>query len=104
MQYNQLVRNRVPEIIAAEGKHPETQQMTPEAFAIALAHKLSEGVAEYQSGPSPDGLVDILEVIYAIAQEKYSLSPDELEKLRAQKVVDRGSFSDRTLLIEPDAA
>ena len=98
--YHKLVRDRIPEIVKNEGKIVSTQTLTDELFRIALSDKLQESITEYSADPSAVGLVDILEVIYAIAQSKYDLSHLGLEKLRVERLIERGGYDNHTLLIE----
>lgn len=49
--YNKLVRNRIPEIIAASGKSCVTEVLTDEAYLKMLDAKLDEELAEYLRTP-----------------------------------------------------
>ena len=67
--FNKLVRDRIPEIIRAEGKSCQLETLDDEAYFSALMQKLMEeaqeltaAAAEKQKGE----LVDILEVLDAI--------------------------------------
>jgi len=95
--YNKLVRDRIPEIIEADGKKCSTHILSDEEYIKALDKKLNEEVAEYQSDQNLEEMADILEVLQALCVARgYSL--DELEALRAKKSSERGGFSDRIFL------
>ena len=99
MIYNKLVRDRIPEIIRAKGGECTTRILSDAEYADALDKKLGEELAEYLDSHNPEELADLLEVIYACAALQ-SLSPDDLERIRADKANKRGGFADKILLIE----
>jgi len=43
-EYDKLVRDRVPEVIRADGERPVTHTVDGEAYGDRLAEKLEEGV------------------------------------------------------------
>ena len=47
--YNKLVRDRIPEIIEASGKHCKTAILSEEEYLKMLDAKLDEELAEYHS-------------------------------------------------------
>ena len=47
MNYNKLVRDRIPEIIAAQGEKPIFRVVDDREYTIGLEKKLEEEVAEY---------------------------------------------------------
>jgi predicted house-cleaning noncanonical NTP pyrophosphatase (MazG superfamily) len=100
MKYNRLIRDKIPEIMTVEGERANVQVLSTEAFRIALVEKLNETVLEYGSDPTAEGLVDMLEIIYAIAETKFHLSQEELEDLRLQIQGERGAFTKHLLLVE----
>lgn len=99
MIYNKLVRDRIPEIIRTKGSECSTRILSDEEYKDALDKKLGEELAEYLGSHDPEELADLLEVIYACAALQ-SLSPADLERIRAEKADKRGSFADKILLIE----
>ena len=99
MIYNKLVRDRIPEIIRAKGGECKTRMLSDAEYADALDKKLGEELAEYLNSHDPEELADLLEVIYACAALQ-SLSPADLEQIRADKAEKRGGFGDKILLIE----
>ena len=67
--YNKLVRDKIPDIITASGKHPVTRVLSNEEYLAELDKKLIEEGNEYQADKSLEELADMLEVIYAIAKK-----------------------------------
>ena len=95
--YDKLVRDRIPEIIEADGKTCTTRILSDDEYIACLEEKLNEEVAEYQADHNLEEMADILEVLQAICIAKgYSL--EELEALRAKKVEARGGFHDKIYL------
>ena len=95
--YNKLVRDRIPEIIEASGKHCKTAILSEEEYLKLLDAKLDEELAEYHKDQNIEELADLLEVIRAAAIARgYTL--EELENVRAKKAEKRGGFSRKILL------
>lgn len=66
-------------------------------YAVRLRGKLSEEVAEFlASDDDPEELADILEVVYALA-EQAGTGRQQLEKLREAKAEERGGFASRVI-------
>lgn len=99
VQYNKLVRDRIPEIIETSGKTCVTEILSDEDYLRMLDAKLDEELAEYHQDQNIEELADLLEVIRAAAVARgYSI--EELEKIRAEKAAKRGGFEKRILLKE----
>lgn len=96
-EYNKLVRDKITQIIKDEGKMPVVKILSDSDFELYLNKKLCEELAEYLDGENIEELVDILEVIYAIAGTK-GVSVEQLEKLRAEKAEKKGAFTDKVFL------
>jgi len=96
--YNKLVRDRLPEIIVASGKRCETLVLEPVEYRRHLQMKLREELAEYEESGAMEELVDVIEIICALAEDA-GLSPEQLEAMRLGKVEARGAFRKRLLLI-----
>ena len=84
--YNKLVRDKIPEIIEADGKTCETEILSDAEYIEMIDAKLDEELAEY-----------LLEVIHAAAIAR-GYSVEELEELRAKKAEKRGGFKDKIFL------
>lgn len=99
--FNKLVRDKIPEIIEADGRNCKTHILTDEEYLIGLEEKLNEEVAEYQKDKNLEEMADVLEVLQAICIARgYSL--EELEALRKKKANDRGGFSKKIFLESTD--
>lgn len=97
--YNKLVRDKIPEIIKANGESCVTEILAKDAYIEKLDEKLDEELAEYHKDKNLEELADLLEVLYACAVARgYSI--EELEKTRADKATKRGGFAKRILLKE----
>lgn len=95
--YNKLVRDKIPEIIEADGKTCKTRILSDEEYIAALEAKLNEEVAEYQADKNLEEMADVLEVLQAICIARgYSL--EELKEHRAKKASERGGFADKIFL------
>ena len=97
--YNKLVRDKIPEIILAQGDTPVTKIFSDAEYVQALHLKLQEEVAEYLDGFAVEELADILEVIHALAASE-GLPFEALEELRQRKRDERGSFQEKICLFE----
>lgn len=89
-----LVRDKIPQIIEADGLTPIIEILSDEDYLIELDRKLNEEVAEYQESKSIEELADILEVILAICTAR-DHSSDVLELTRLRKRIERGGFEDK---------
>ena len=96
-EYNKLIRDRIPEIIAATGKTAQIRVLSDEEYADALERKLTEEVSEYLESKEPMELADVLEVIEALA-ENAGIPFEELLAMKAEKRRANGAFQKRLLL------
>lgn len=97
-EYNKLVRDRIPEIIADQGERPITRILDEEEYARCLNAKLDEEVAEFHRDQNAEELADILEVVFALA-EHMGCDIDHLMEVYDRKHTARGGFRDRIFLI-----
>lgn len=98
MVYNKLVRDRIPELIQVQGQKPHTRILDDAEYICALEAKLDEEVGEYHRDKNLEELADILEVIYALA-ENLGCTREELMETYRRKHEARGGFSRRIFLI-----
>ena len=101
MEFNKLVRDRIPAIIEAGGERPVTRILNDEEYLRCLEQKLDEETAEYHEGKNLEELADILEVVYALA-EGLGYSKEELLAVYEKKHEARGGFADRVFLISKE--
>lgn len=93
-----LVRDKIPEIIRARGDTgPSSRVAGRGEYRALLARKLQEETAEYVSAPAIEELADIMEVVYALAEE-FGCSREELERIRREKEKTRGGFRARIVM------
>ncbi len=95
--HNKLIRDKIPEIIESSGRTPVIRTLDDTEYLTELDRKLNEECAEYQADKNLEELADMLEVIYAIAEAR-GHSPEELERVRAEKAAKRGGFKKRIFL------
>lgn len=94
-----LVRDRIPEIIRANGEEPITYRAEPDEYRRRLRDKLVEEVDEFLTDGDPlEELADVLEVVYALAAD---LGADEarLDQIRDQKAAKRGRFAEQIVWV-----
>ena len=79
-----LVRDKIPQIIIADGRTPIVRTLSDEEYLSELDRKLNEEVAEYQADKSLEEIADVLEVLIAICEAR-GHSVDELIEVRDKK-------------------
>jgi predicted house-cleaning noncanonical NTP pyrophosphatase (MazG superfamily) len=98
-----LVRDRIPELAAANGYPGTWHQATEAEFALCLRAKLLEEASEAVTA-APAGLAeelgDVLQVLYALA-ELAGLTAAEVECARARKARTHGTYTRRILWHPP---
>lgn len=99
MEYNKVIRDKIPEIIKKDGYSCNVKTLSNEEFLGEIEKKLSEEVTEYQNDKNPEELADILEIIYRIAKLR-GISKEELENIRIKKSQERGGFEENLFLID----
>jgi predicted house-cleaning noncanonical NTP pyrophosphatase (MazG superfamily) len=97
--YHKAIRDKIPEIIRKSGNQCEVKKISDIEFLIALEKKLHEELTEYEETKSVEELVDLLEVIYRIAELK-GIGKEEIALIRKQKNEERGGFSENLFLIK----
>lgn len=99
--YNKLVRDRIPEIIEAQGEKPNIRTLEQVEYLHQLEAKLDEEVGEYHRDKTTEELADILEVVFALA-EANGVARQELMNVYQKKHDARGGFRDRVFLISKE--
>lgn len=96
-KYNKLVRDKIPDIVSADGGKATYYILSKEEYIVELDKKLNEEVKEYQADKSLEEMADVLEVLYAICKARgYAI--EELEAKRKEKAEVNGSFNERIFL------
>lgn len=117
-EYDKLIRDKIPEIIKSNGKSCEISVLSDHEYQKYLYSKLQEEVDEFleeekrdshlrtnkdtklsslEKDSSLEELADISEVILAILKLK-GKSFESLEKIRMEKLENRGGFEKKICL------
>lgn len=97
MSYGKLVRDKIIDIIKANGEIPKYYKLSDEEFLNELHKKLLEEANEFIEEDSPEELADLLEVVYAIAKHK-NIDMKQVEDIRLKKREKRGGFENKIYL------
>jgi predicted house-cleaning noncanonical NTP pyrophosphatase (MazG superfamily) len=97
--YNKLVRDKIPEIIRADGKQLKSRILDDAEHLEALLKKLEEECAELKEARNVEELADVHEVLIALS-DALGISREELEKVRRDKAASRGGFQQKIFLEE----
>jgi predicted house-cleaning noncanonical NTP pyrophosphatase (MazG superfamily) len=99
--HRKLVRDRIPEIIRAEGRQPVVEVLAADERRGALLAKLVEEAAEAAGAGDDlaDELADVLEVVRALAAE-LGLTLDDVTDRADEKTAVRGGFDGGLFLVE----
>lgn len=95
-----LVRDLIPEIIRADGRHPVSRTLEPEEYEDALHAKLAEEAAELRDardGKRLEEAADVYEVLSALVAH-HGFTMDEVSETAAEKRSARGGFAGRVWL------
>lgn len=99
MNYDKLIRDRIPEIIAKNGQTARVRVLNDEEYLAKLDEKLGEELAEYLADGNVEELADLLEVLYAAALAR-GTTAEQLDHIRRKKAEERGAFAEKLLLEE----
>ncbi|MGH7778781.1 MAG: hypothetical protein ACREQR_03015 [Candidatus Binataceae bacterium] len=103
VEYNKIVRDKVPKRIESRGERVESIQLKGEALMLALRRKLVEEAYEALDARSGEDLVselaDLQEVVLALLKAMHS-SVSVLDIERKGKRRRRGGFSQRLMLVK----
>lgn len=101
--YNKLIRDKIPEIIIADGETPKTRILNKKEFQKELIKKILEEAQELQSAQNKDEIlneiVDLQELLDWLTKE-HRVSQAKICRLQAAKNKKRGSFKKKLFLIE----
>lgn len=99
--YNKLVRDKITDIIEADGRIAKYRILDNNEYRQQLNSKLQEEVKEYLDDNNVEELADIVEVVYGILNSM-DVTIDEFEKVRIKKKEERGTFNKRIYLEEAE--
>lgn len=99
--FKKLIRDNMPEIMAANGRKLKTRIITDDAeFCATLENKLLEEVQELRADPTKskfEKIAYIYEILDAL-QKAMNISDEALAAERALKLKERGGFEKRIFL------
>lgn len=100
-----LVRDRISHIIRNGGAEPITYIADDAEYVRRLRRKLREeelelveAMVEADTDRVAEEAADVLEVVRAIAAH-HGVDPEQLEKIRAAKALERGGFAERIVWV-----
>ncbi len=103
VEYNKIVRDKIPAFIENRGERTETVQIVGEALVAALRQKLVEEAFEVLDAKSGQDLIgelaDIQEVIRALCRT-LGVNNSDIETEREEKEKRRGGFKKGLMLIK----
>jgi predicted house-cleaning noncanonical NTP pyrophosphatase (MazG superfamily) len=97
MEYNKLVRDKIPEILRSKELSYEVVCVCGREYKKRLYSKLVEEIGEYLESDNFEELADVLEVIDAICFVKGS-SLEGLFNIKEAKKNERGGFCEGLVL------
>ncbi|MFL0247345.1 phosphoribosyl-ATP pyrophosphohydrolase [Candidatus Clostridium stratigraminis] len=95
--YNKLIRDKIPQIIEADGNKYEIRIADKEEHYALLEAKLQEEVKEFLDGKNLEELADVMEVLFGLA-ESLGYSEEDLIRKREMKKEERGGFKEGIVL------
>ncbi|MFA6391153.1 MAG: nucleoside triphosphate pyrophosphohydrolase [Patescibacteria group bacterium] len=102
VEYNKLVRDRIPEVIEASGDECQYEQMEEDEYRTMLREKFVEEAKELIAADGKDEIInelaDLLELVEAV-QDLEQISPDDVADKKNMKKEERGGFENRIKLI-----
>lgn len=99
MEYNKLIRDKIPEYIKSKGGVPITHIAGNREYWDKLQEKLLEEIKEFSENEVIEEMADIQEVIDAICDYK-NFSKEDIDTARKKKVEERGAFKKKIILEE----
>ncbi len=98
MEFNKLVRDKIPQMIESQGEKPVIRILGEEEYHAALEQKFLEEAGEYRESRELAELADILEVVFALCEaDGHTL--EELDTACRKKHEARGGFAERVFLV-----
>jgi len=99
MEYNKLVRDKIPEYIINKGGTPITHIADDKEYWEKLKEKLLEETKEFVESEEIEEMADIQEVINAVYEYK-GFNEEDITSIRLKKNEERGAFNKKIILEE----
>lgn len=99
IQYNKLVRDRIPELIEESGRKQTSRILNEDEYFQALIDKVVEEIEEFRSTGIEEEIADVYEALDCLVKFK-GYEPMHIDYVRLIKREARGSFMNRVLLEE----
>ena len=99
--YNKLIRDNIPEIIAASNKKANVKTLKADEFFYELKKKLIEESSELLETSSKEDIIEELADIYELIEfikKEAGIDEAEVLKVKDEKNKKRGSFSKKLFL------
>jgi len=101
--YNKLVRDRIPEIIKADGCKLIVRKLSEKRFKEETLKKVVKEANELLNSKNREELIkecaDLQEILMAV-METNKITCAELNKVRNKRKKDRGAFTKRIFLVK----
>ncbi len=99
--YNKLVRDRIPEIIAQDGRTCAVEELDDAAYVLALLAKLVEEAQEVRDAVPEQRMTELADVMEVLDALLLALDIDEatVRAVQAERRVERGGFRRRLQLL-----
>ena len=94
---NKLIRDNIPEIIAANNQTANIHTADDREYEMKLNEKLQEEITEYLESGDVEELADLMEVVYAILESK-NIEKNSFEHIREEKSAKNGRFKKKLIL------
>jgi predicted house-cleaning noncanonical NTP pyrophosphatase (MazG superfamily) len=105
LKYNKLIRDRIPEIIKADGWKPKIRVLKNSEFFNAVKKKLQEEAGELMKAKSKkeilNEIIDIQELLDVLIHE-IGVTKKQSKKMQDRKKKERGGFKKRVFLISEE--
>ena len=101
MEYNLLVRDKIPEIIRRNGERPVIHIAGEEEYWDRLGDKLVEEVKKFLKNQKDEEMGDIFEMLTTINKIK-GWSIEQILEIQKKKREERGGFDKRIILERVD--
>jgi predicted house-cleaning noncanonical NTP pyrophosphatase (MazG superfamily) len=100
VRHDKLVRDRIPEIVEAAGKHPVYRILDAAEFRVAVCEKLIEEAKETAAATGDERLSELADLAETLdaALAAHGFTHDHLRARRDARRRERGAFERRVFL------